>query len=284
MSAHDDAAGDARRRNDSLDDGDARAVADVDQWAAMEAADAVDAEDAATVEAIRAAHPDFDDRVARYRDDLADFASAESVAPPAGLRDSVMSSVRDRPSANEAAGSGTNGETGEPVARRGIGASGAERTRRRPGRRSRMMAAATMLVVAAVAGTGWWLTSGGADDGATGDDGSVVADPTEAPPTVVDQVDVAGGRVWVERSGDGDDAVVRLTDVPAPDPGSAYQMWLVGETGNESVGVMENDEVTDDMTIEIDDVAAADAIMISVEPSGGSAAPSGALVDLSLRG
>ena len=255
---------------------------ELESWAALVAVDAVDPGDEEFVRELRRDNPLFDDLVDRYRRDAADLAASAAVAPPAGLRGSVLDAVAGRsPSAEDATvvpiSSGRRGAAGGGA---GVGTRGMNRWRLR----SRELAAAAAVVVA-IGGGVWWSTygSGGADGTGDGDGGSVVAGPSETPTTVVERVDVAGGVVEVELVEGHSEATVHLTGVPAPDEGSAYQMWLVGAESSRSVGVMGPEDVTDDMTVEIDGVDAADRLMISVEPAGGSAAPTQALVDIPLR-
>ncbi|PMC61389.1 hypothetical protein CJ204_11150 [Corynebacterium xerosis] len=233
--------------------GDAGMTAD--RWAALVAVDAVDPEDELTVRALRQRDPLFDDRVERFRRDAAELAASASTQPPAGLRDSVLAAVENR-----AVSGGTD----------------------RGRFRSWGLAAAAALVVV-IGGAAWLSVS---DDGGTGsgDDDSVVAGPSSTPAATVERADVAGGEVTVEMVEGHSEATVHLTGVPAPEAGSAYQMWLVSGDTSRSVGVMGPEDVTDDMTVVIDGVDAANSLMISVEPPGGSTAPTQALVDIPLNG
>ncbi len=248
-------------------------ASDSDLWAALVAVDAVDPEDEHVVRELRERDPLFDDRVERYRRDAADLAASAAAEPPPELRGSVLDAVAERPPAAEPAavtpiGSGRRGPAGAGAADRGrIWSWG--------------LATAAAVVVAIGGGIAWLSMSDRGSDGA--DAGSVVAGPSAAPSTMVEKADVAGGEVTVERVEGHSDAVVRLTGVPAPEAGTAYQMWLVARGSSRSVGVMGPEDVTDDMTVKIDGVDAADSLMISVEPTGGSTAPTRALVEIPLE-
>ena len=257
---------------------------DADLWAALVAVDAVDPEDEGTVRAIREQDPLFDERVARFRWDAAEFASSASTEPPAGLRASVLDSVADRAaSGGRAPVVALHGDRSAASGRGDSGGSGGASTGGAGRSMSWGLVAAAASLAVIVGGVVWMSTS---DGGGSGDDGAVVAGPSESPSpsTVVERADVAGGLVTVEIVEGHSEATVHLAGVPAPDVGSAYQMWLVGEGSSRSVGVMGPGDVTDDMTMEIDGVDTADSLMISVEPPGGSARPTQALVDIPLRG
>ncbi|HHT33159.1 MAG TPA: hypothetical protein GX015_11545, partial [Corynebacterium sp.] len=76
---------------------------ELESWAALVAVDAVDPGDEEFVRELRRDNPLFDDLVDRYRRDAADLAASAAVAPPAGLRGSVLDAVAGRsPSAEDA--------------------------------------------------------------------------------------------------------------------------------------------------------------------------------------
>jgi anti-sigma-K factor RskA len=82
-----------------------------------------------------------------------------------------------------------------------------------------------------------------------------------------------GGRVTVVASAGRDAAVAVLDDLPALGPGEVYQLWLIDEAGAARSPAVLEVGVTDDERM-IDGVRDAVRFGVSVEPAGGSPAPS----------
>lgn len=75
------------------------------------------------------------------------------------------------------------------------------------------------------------------------------------------------------------DSVVAMgTDAPMPDEGMEYQLWLVMDDGTMEPGPTFMPEDGEFMTYSKAHVADLDHIMVSIEPAGGSAQPSGEVV------
>jgi anti-sigma-K factor RskA len=80
-----------------------------------------------------------------------------------------------------------------------------------------------------------------------------------------------GGRMIVAVSRSRNDGVVLMSDVPAPPAGKAYQLWLISGTAPTSIGVMPPGIGTG--TAPVSAIGAADKIAVTIEPAGGSPAP-----------
>lgn len=186
---------------------------------------------------------EFRAEVQMVRETMAALASATAVEPPVQLRDQVLQQIAD-----------------EPVPLR--------RPAQQPRRWSRVaMAAAAVAVVGLGAlGVGMALR------------------PTTAPSTA-DQVFAApdvrtvsgeipgGGTATVVFSRERDSGVLVMNNVPAPQPGTVYQMWLVDAQGPHSAGTMGPDSVAPSTTAVIPDLGSSRALAFTVEPPGGSTQP-----------
>ncbi len=82
-----------------------------------------------------------------------------------------------------------------------------------------------------------------------------------------------GGTATVVFSRERDSGVLVMNNVPPPQPGTVYQMWLVGADGAHSAGTMGPDAVTPSTTAVLPDLGSSDALAFTVEPPGGSAQP-----------
>jgi len=79
-----------------------------------------------------------------------------------------------------------------------------------------------------------------------------------------------GGRVRVVSSLALDQAVVLMADMPSPGAGKSYELWSIGDDGPVSEGVLPaSDPGSADMHL-IDELDAAGALALTVEPEGGS--------------
>ena len=84
-----------------------------------------------------------------------------------------------------------------------------------------------------------------------------------------------GGSATVVFSREQDAAVLVMNDVPPPQSGTVYQMWLVDASGAQSAGMMGADAVAPSTTAMIPDIDSSRALAFTVEPLGGSTQPSG---------
>ena len=191
--------------------------------------------------------------VASLRETAALLAETTAVEPPAALRDRVLAGIATvRPLPPEA-----------PAAR-------PTATPRHHGRGARILAAAAAAVVLGAGATVVWQQPW--------------QDETTQAPTVADQVisasdakstslDFPGGAsATVTHSDSLDKAVIVTSKMPPPPDGKVYQLWFdqPGD-GMVSAGVM---PVKADQTVVLEgDAASATAAGITVEPEGGSSAP-----------
>lgn len=229
--------------------------ADLNTWAALTALHAVDPEDLAIVHRLRNTHPDFDVLVAQHEKTAGDLAQNVAEPAPAELKTAIFSQLDDH-------------EQSQPVSVTPLRA----RSKAKPvagaahNRPSASVVTALFGVAAAsvllIAGAFAWQTNLWPSK-----------DKAQTESTIT-EVNVAGGEISLERATDTDSGIVRLENIPAPEPGSAYQMWLVGENSSTSAGVMERSDIKPHMEATVDGLQQADRLMISVEPSGGSATPS----------
>lgn len=138
--------------------------------------------------------------------------------------------------------------------------------RRRPAGARRWLAAAAAAAVIALGGVGV---------------GAYIADQNDPLNQVVRAEDVreasvpvsAGGTATVLISSSKDAVVVKMNDVPAPPAGKVYQMWLIPKDGSAPVsqGLMDAEALSKPAVVK--GIASAAALGITVEPVGGSAAP-----------
>jgi anti-sigma-K factor RskA len=114
------------------------------------------------------------------------------------------------------------------------------------------------------------------------DDGDDFADELAA---VLDQPDVRmvslvgsdGGDVRVAWSDDADRAAVIGDDLPAPPDGSAYELWLIGESGPIPMRLLDTAEGGElHAVLEIDAVPVEWGI--TIEPLSGSTSPTGPIL------
>jgi anti-sigma-K factor RskA len=87
-------------------------------------------------------------------------------------------------------------------------------------------------------------------------------------------VEVSGGGTAIVSIAPSKDAlVVRMKDVPPPPEGKVYQMWLIPKDGTSPVsqGLMDAEALSKPAVVK--GIHSAAALGITVEPAGGSTAP-----------
>jgi anti-sigma-K factor RskA len=110
-----------------------------------------------------------------------------------------------------------------------------------------------------------------------------------AAPTVAEQIlaapdvhtvsgSLGGGTATVVFSRDRNAGVLVMNNVPAPTPGSVYQMWLIGAKGPTSAGTMDTKAVAPSTTAVLPSLGNATALAFTVEPGTGSLQPTGAIL------
>lgn len=184
----------------------------------------------------------FHTEVQAVRETMAALASATAVEPPPELRDQLLSRIAEEP---------------VPLRR-------SSQERRWP----RMVLAAAAVAVVGLGALGV---------------GMALRPPTV--PSTADQVFAApdvrtvsgeipgGGTATVVFSREQGSGVLVMNNVPPPQPGTVYQMWLVDGQGPHSAGTMGPDSVAPSTTAVIPDLGSSRALAFTVEPPGGSTEP-----------
>ena len=227
------------------------------------AVDALDEEERGRFEAHLAGCPDCRAEVDSLREAAGLLSSTTELTPPPGLRDSVLagiSQVRPLPPP------GSSQPDAELDVRRDA------RRDARPARR-RWLPLLAAAVVLGVIGVGVAVTEPFSG-----------VDPCLAPPPppergvgphAPESVEVpagAGGRATVIRSASVGKAVIRTEDMaPAPE-GKVYELWLQSPEGEMLPAGLMPDEADAEVLLD-GDAATATAAGITVEPDGGSPAP-----------
>lgn len=243
------------------------------ELAELYALDALDAGEQELVDRYIAAAPQderdaFNDRVRQAREALALSYTAEEEPPPA-LWERTVANLPQSPLRTQQPplATGTPEQTGVP-------ASGDElqAARRRREERRNPSAARKWLIGAVAAGV---LTLGGM--GVT----SYIATQNDPVNQVLQAQDVreatvnvtGGGTATVNISESRDAVVITMNDVPPPPEGKVYQMWLIPEDGSAPVsqGLMDAEALSKPAVVT--GIESATALGITVEPEGGSPAP-----------
>jgi anti-sigma-K factor RskA len=82
-----------------------------------------------------------------------------------------------------------------------------------------------------------------------------------------------GGTATVVFSRERNAAVLVMNNVAPPQPGTVYQMWLVGNDGAHSAGTMDAKAVAPSTTAVLPDLGSSKALAFTVEPGSGSTQP-----------
>lgn len=220
--------------------------------------DAIDAYVSAAPQAERDA---FNERVRQAREALAlTFAVEEE--PPAGLFERTLAQLpesRPESAAQAAAGFPASGDQLAAARER-------REERRRPSAARKWLISAAAAAALALGGIGI---------------GSYVATQNDPVNQVLQAQDVreatvdvtGGGTATVTVSASKDAMVVRMKDVPPPPAGKVYQMWLIPQDGSAPVsqGLMDAEALSKPAVVS--GISTASALGITVEPTGGSKAP-----------
>ncbi|MFI6428677.1 anti-sigma factor domain-containing protein [Rhodococcus oryzae] len=222
------------------------------------ALDALDADQRRAVAQLLATSDDslraeFEAVVRRCRETLAATAVANATAPPAHIRERLLTQIAREP------------RTGP-----GRGAAPVSLADRRRTPRWRLVGAAAAAVA---------LLGGGVVIG------QQLREPTPEQPMaaqVMSAPDIrtsstavpGGGSATAVYSRSTDAAVLMMNDVTPPAPESVYQMWLIAGTGAPvSAGMMSPDQVSPSTVAVLDDLDGASLLAFTVEPAGGSEQP-----------
>ncbi|HEY9265358.1 MAG TPA: anti-sigma factor [Mycobacterium sp.] len=187
----------------------------------------------------------FASEVRSVRETMAVVAAAGAVDPPARLRAELLRSVAE-----------------EPIPLRGT--ESADRSRRWA--KPVLAAAATVAIGLGALGVGLALRPAQAPS---------TADQVFAAPDVrtVSGEIPGGGVATVVFSRERDSGVLVMNNVPPPQPGTVYQMWLVDADGPHSAGTMDAEAVAPSTTAVLPDLGSSKTLAFTVEPPGGSTRP-----------
>ncbi|CAM3138604.1 anti-sigma factor [Tsukamurella hominis] len=219
---------------------------------------AVDANERSGIEAAREAaaadvREEFDARVGAVRETMAAQAAQHGVEPPAEVFERVLAEVVDDPGVT-------------PI-----------RRRRRPSRTAlRAVAAAAVVVVAVAAGVVLGRSVLAGQDGRAPSETEIVL---AAPDARTAQARVGDATISFIYSRERNAGVVLMNDVPPPQDGTVYQMWLMDPGGSaRSRGTMTQADVRPTTTAAVTSIDGAVTFGISIERPGGAATPSDRIV------
>lgn len=278
--------GDMPNRDTSREDS---APNDLFDLAAIFALDAISPAERDSIErrratAIKSVRDEFDQRVRDAREAMASVSTTTAVAPPTELRERILRAADATTDTNPTDAAATT--TTDAIAAADSTVTDFPRPdhptpshtpNRALGRTNRAYLVAAAVAAIAIGAVGWAIGS------------SVSGDRDPSPPPTAEQVfsakdvrsssgAVASGQATVTYSDSADAGVLVMNDVPPPQPGTVYQMWLVGPDGPTSAGTMTDKDVAPSTTAVLPHLGDASALAFSVEPPGGSPAPTGPFV------
>jgi anti-sigma-K factor RskA len=227
------------------------------------ATDALEPEERDRFERHLAECADCRQEVAELRATTARLATAAYEPPPPALRARVLDEVgrtRQQPPLTNDTDAADAAATDVPL------------TRRRWWTQPASAAAALLLVVSAGLGALAWQQDQRADEAEARAEqiAAVVTDPDRVESNAPATTEGSGTVVAAQ-----DLAVFRTEGLPKLPSDQDYQLWLISDEGATSAGVLGRDG---DLEKVVEDVGDADALGLTVEPSGGSEAPTGDLV------
>jgi anti-sigma-K factor RskA len=263
-------------------------MTEMHDWVGAYAVDALDDPERDAFERHLAECPACSEELAGYREVLASVADTQAVVPPAGAWEGVArriggGDIRDKSpvattsDADTVASHAGGSDTGASAT--GASATGASDGARRSGRPVlRWFAAAAAAAVLFVGGVlvGRQMTP----EVPVAADPSVVSvlEVAAAGDARFTEVDMMGSRSRVVTSGEMDKSVFIAADLPTPAKGMCYQVWRVNDDGSkESAGVFVPDE-QGHVAVVLDGGADVASYVITLEPPGGSKAPTGEMV------
>lgn len=217
---------------------------------------ALDPDERAAVETARTAAPeqvraDFDERVAVVHETMAAQAAQTAIDPPATVFDRVLALIVDDPGVT-------------PIRRR-------ERSRRALA----AVAAAAAVLIAVTAGVVLGRTVFSDSAPAPSENELVLA----APDARAGQARVGDATISFVYSRERNAGVVLMNDVPPPQDGTVYQMWLMYPDGDaRSRGTMTQADVRPTTTAAVPGIDGATTFGISIEKPGGATTPSDKIV------
>ena len=241
---------------------------DLHLWSGLYATDALTADERARYEEHLATCPDCRDEVAGFQDTAALLAAAAATTPPADVRSRVLAQVaatrQDPPATSD-----DRPQPAEPVAPAAADTvvPFARPTRKRVPRW--LLAAAAALLV--VGGIG--VLVAGRDTGSVTEAEQVAAVLARSDARIItlkgeDRAPLK--LVWSPSQGEG---ALLADDLAAIDEDKTYELWAIADGEPAQVALFRPDERGVVRTHFTTDLRSADAVGVTVEPAGGSDAP-----------
>lgn len=181
----------------------------------------------------------YEDELAAVRETAVNLSEATAVEPPPQLRERILSALDAKPAADA--------DTAASPSR--------ARRRLRPA-----VAAAAAAVVLGVGGVVGYMVADRNEPASPSQAEQIFAAPDVRTTTGT----VAGGRATVTYSPSAGEGVLVMNDVPRPEPGTIYQMWLLGPSGPRLAGTMSEDDVAPSTTAVITDLRGATSVAFTV--------------------
>ena len=269
-------------------------AAELLEMAPLVALDALSADELRDVQARVAAAPQdlqtlFDKQVRATREALAAMSKTTATPPPPTLRDRILTAARadaglDAPYVGAPGAEAPTGPGSPPPQQQSAPAASDPRVpapvtptvgsddRRRLPRRWTYLAAAAVAAVA-IGAAGWVMGESSSPEPEV----RPLASPAEQVFSAEDLRSTGGpvatGNVTVYLAKSADTGVLVMDSVPPPQPGTVYQMWLIGPGGARSAGTMTDQEVEPVTTAVLSGINDASTLAFTVEPPGGSDRP-----------
>ena len=269
-------------------------AAELLEMAPLVALDALSADELRDVQARVAAAPQdlqtlFDKQVRATREALAAMSKTTATPPPPTLRDRILTAARadaglDAPDVGAPGAEAPTGPGSPPPQQQSAPAAsdpsvpapvtptvGSDDRRRLPRRWTYLAAAAVAAV--AIGAAGWVMGESSSPEPEV----RPLASPAEQVFSAEDLRSTGGpvatGNVTVYLAKSADTGVLVMDSVPPPQPGTVYQMWLIGPGGARSAGTMTDQDVEPVTTAVLSGINDASTLAFTVEPPGGSDRP-----------
>lgn len=269
-------------------------AAELLEMAPLVALDALSADELRDVQARVAAAPQdlqtlFDKQVRATREALAAMSKTTATPPPPTLRDRILTAARadaglDAPYVGAPGAEAPTGPGSPPPQQQSAPAAsdpsvpapvtptvGSDDRRRLPRRWTYLAAAAVAAV--AIGAAGWVMGESSSPEPEV----RPLASPAEQVFSAEDLRSTGGpvatGNVTVYLAKSADTGVLVMDSVPPPQPGTVYQMWLIGPGGARSAGTMTDQDVEPVTTAVLSGINDASTLAFTVEPPGGSDRP-----------
>ena len=216
------------------------------------AVDALDDDERHAFEAHLGSCPSCTAEVAELQSTAARLGAASALPPPPELRAAVLAAARETAQVTAAASTPTSS--------------------RRP---STLLALAAAILAVALAAVGaWGVSLHRTVDQVTAQAAELTSVLTAADATSASSPVRGGGRGTVVVSRSQGEAVFLASDLAAPGPGKAYQLWFIDSAGAaRSAGVVRPGPAGGVATMLDGHVGTSDAVGLTVEPASGSTAP-----------